>query len=83
MAEITVTKRNEASWGNKTAVTANCASLANTNTWDTKLGSVDSVFVSGFTKDQDYTYTVSGGVLTFAVTAGPLVDVSLLALGNP
>lgn len=83
MAEITVTARNEASWGNKTAVTAECASLATGSTWDTGLGSVDSLFVSGQLTTQDYTYTKSGGIITFTVTAGPLVNVSLLALGNP
>lgn len=83
MAEITVTKRHEASWGDRAVVTANCASLATGSTWDTKLGSVDSVFVSGQGNAMDYSYTASGGILTFTVTSGPLVNVCLMAIGNP
>jgi hypothetical protein len=84
MAAITVTKRNEASGlGNVTQVTANCASLDTGSTWDTGLGSVDSLFVCGQSNLQDYTWTASGGIITFTVTAGPLLNVCLMAVGLP
>lgn len=83
MAEITVTKRNEAAGlGNKHIVTANCASLATGSTWDTGLGSIDSLFVSGQNNTQDFEWSASGGIITFTVTAGPLVNVCLMAVGN-
>lgn len=83
MAEITVTKRNQASGlANLPVVVAECASLADGDTWDTQLSSVDHVFISGQGASQAFTYTVSGGTITFAVTAGPLVNVSLMAIGG-
>jgi hypothetical protein len=84
MAEITVTNRNEASgMGNLSVVTAKCASLATGSTWNTKLSAVHQVFVSGEAAAQDHTWTASGGIITFTVTSGPLVDVSLMAVGLP
>ena len=83
MAEITVTKRNECSVGNKTRVVANCASLATGSTWDSGLGSGESLIVSGQGNAQDFTWSASGGIITFTVTAGPLLNVTLEAIGLP
>jgi hypothetical protein len=83
MAAITVTKRNECSVGNQTRVTANCASVATGSTWDTGLGSVDSLIVSGQGNAMDVTWSASGGIVTFTVTSGPLVNVTLEAIGLP
>lgn len=83
MSEITVTNRNECSVGNQTRVVANCASLATGSTWDTGLGSVANVFVSGQSNVQDVSWSASGGIITFTVTSGPLLNVSLEAVGTP
>lgn len=82
MAAITVTKTHLASFGDKAEATASCASLATAGSWATGLGSVDQVFVSGFdTTAQKFSWTASGGVVTFTVTSGPLLNVDLMAVG--
>ena len=84
MAAITVTSRNEAAGiGNKTVVTAKCASIANADTWVTGLGKVDHLFVGGLAATQAIAYTESGGTLTLTVTDGPATNVDLMAVGEP
>jgi hypothetical protein len=83
MAEITVTKKHESvGLGDRDIVIANCASLATGATWTTGLGSVDSLFCTGQTEAQAYTWTATLGVVTFTVTAGPLLNVCLMAIGS-
>lgn len=82
MAEITVTNRNEASWGNQTAVNAQSSSVADTNTWDTGLGKIDNLILSqGTTKV--WSWTAVGGIITFTVASGPMTGVGLIAIGTP
>jgi hypothetical protein len=83
MAEITVTSRNQASGlGNLPVVVAECASITDGDTWATGLASVAHLFVSGEGASMAYTWSESGGTITFAVTAGPLTNVSLMAIGG-
>lgn len=83
MAAITVTKDNEAAGiGNLPVKTATCASIADGDTWETGLGGVSQLFVGGMTEPQAVTWTASGGTVTFAVTAGPLLNVDLMAIGS-
>jgi hypothetical protein len=84
MANITVTKANQASgMGNLAVVTASCASIATGSTWVTGLSKVNQLFVSGMGEAMAYTYTESSGTVTFTVTAGPLTTVDLMAVGEP
>lgn len=84
MAEITTTKLNSAAGlGNKMVVTASCASIANADTWPTGLGTVEQVFVSNMTETQAVVSAKSGGTVTFTVTAGPIVNADLMAIGLP
>lgn len=84
MAAITVTNLNNAAGaGNLQIVTASCASVATGSTWDTGLSKVLQVFVSGFAETMAETHAKSGGTVTFTVTAGPLLNVDLMAIGLP
>ncbi len=83
MAAITVTKDNLASgMGNLPILTATCASIADAATWVTGLSKVNQLFVGGMTESQAVTWTQSAGTVTFAVTAGPLLNVDLMAIGE-
>jgi hypothetical protein len=79
--EITVNNRNECSYGNQDVVTATATSIANGNTFDTKLGVIYQVFFGNLPAGAAITYTASGGVLTFSVTGGTLSNVDLAVIG--
>lgn len=79
---ITVTNRNECSYGNKMIVSGSCVSVATGSVWDTGLGKVDQVFMQpdlGLT----WSWSQAAGRVTFTIGAGPLSNVSLLAIGFP
>ena len=83
MAEITVTKENlAAGMGNLPVKTASCASLATGSTWITGLSKVNQVFFSNLTEAQAITWTESAGTVTFTVTAGPVLNCDLMAIGE-
>jgi len=83
MAEITVTNRNQASGlGNLPVVVGNSASIANGDTWNTKLASVNQVFIGGLGASQSFTWSASGGTITFTVVSGPITSASLMAIGG-
>ena len=83
MSEITVTKDNLASgMGNLPVKTATCASITTGDTWVTGLSKVNQIFVGGMTEAQAVTWTQSNGTVTFTITAGPLLNVDLMAVGE-
>lgn len=82
MAEATLSNKNEASGaGNLKIVTATASALANTNTWTTGLSTVYQVFVSNYGETQAVTAAISGGTVTFTVTAGTITTAYLMAVG--
>jgi len=72
MAAATVNARREWVAGNKRIVAANLT-VANTNTWDTKLGVIDSVSVVPTTAAA-CGVTTSGGTVTFVTGGGLTVE---------
>jgi hypothetical protein len=81
MADITVTARNQCSWGNKSVVTATCASVATAATWPTGLGKVEQLFMQP-DRGLTWTWTQAAGVVTFTIGSGPITTCSLEAIGT-
>jgi hypothetical protein len=81
MAELTLTSKNACSVGNVTRVTATCASVATGSTWSTGMSAVKQLFMApdlGLV----WSWTESAGVITFTIANGPLLNVSLEAIGG-
>lgn len=81
MAALTATNRQFSSLGNKQGVQGTFAAIANADTWATGLQTVEAVYLDNGQSGQTYGATYSGGVVTFAASAG-MVNVKALAIGT-
>jgi len=76
----TPTTSENLSLGNRDGVLASFSSLANGNTWETGLGTVEAVFITNGASGVTVGATYSGGTATFALSAG-LANAKVLAIG--
>jgi hypothetical protein len=81
MPALTATNRQFYSLGNKIGVIGTFAAIANADTWATGLQTVESVDITNGQSGQTFGATYSGGVVTFAASAG-LVNARVRAVGT-
>lgn len=77
----TPTSSSNLSLGSRDGVVAQFTALANNDTWDTGLASIDHVSITGDNSgNETHGYTASGGTITFKASA-QLDNVSVLVIG--
>ena len=80
MAEITLTHKANLSLGNRDGVIAATASIANADIFTTGLSVIEHVSFTNAVSGQTGGYTVSGGVITFALS-GAFGATTILVIG--
>ena len=81
MSVLTPASSAQLNLGNRMGLVAKITTLADTDTLQTGLSVVEHVSVTNSTSGSTVGYTVSGGVVTFAVAGGSLSNATILVLG--
>ncbi len=81
MANVTITKRNSYVNGSTRLIVATLT-VADTNTWDTKLKLIKGISTSEVASNQTVAISgISGGVITFSVANGPVTGATYMVVG--
>ncbi len=68
------------SFGNRDGIVGSFSALNNADTWATGMSKIEHVSITNGTSGVTVGYTVSGGIITFALS-GALANATVLALG--
>lgn len=78
---ITPTTSAQLNLGNRDGLVAKFTAIADSDTWTTGMSKIEHVDITNNTSGSTVGYTVSGGVITFAVAGGNLADATVFVLG--
>jgi hypothetical protein len=78
---ITPTSLAQLSLGNRDGLTAKFTSIANNDTWETGMSSIEHVDITNNTQGSTVGYTVSVSVITFKIGGGSLASATVFVQG--